>query len=222
MNTGGAGYMSNVPAGTIGGFYTADPSQGPPYYNILCSIRSKPAIAPAPTMPFILTVPRMAAPSTVQEQTLTPISTGFRARMSSEIRLLPQRVSNPRSYSMRRPAKPDGQHRHGLAQPYPRGGSERHRQFGLQHSHQCNATGSTFLQSGWAAITEILRIRSCCNGWQTIQAGISSITLRCIRLAPPNLLASTIPISRRASSSIRLPRRSLARRSWRSRPRSCD
>ena len=31
MNTGGTGYMSNVPAGTIGGFYTADPSQKAQY-----------------------------------------------------------------------------------------------------------------------------------------------------------------------------------------------
>jgi len=35
MNTGGTGFMSNVPAGATGAFYTADPSQGPPYYNIL-------------------------------------------------------------------------------------------------------------------------------------------------------------------------------------------
>jgi Flp pilus assembly protein TadG len=35
MNTGGAGFMANVPAGAIGAFYTADPAQGPPYYNIV-------------------------------------------------------------------------------------------------------------------------------------------------------------------------------------------
>jgi Flp pilus assembly protein TadG len=35
MNTGGTGFMSNVPAGAIGAFYTADPGQGPPYYNIV-------------------------------------------------------------------------------------------------------------------------------------------------------------------------------------------
>jgi hypothetical protein len=35
MNTGGTGFMSDVPAGAIGAFYTADPSQGPPYYNIV-------------------------------------------------------------------------------------------------------------------------------------------------------------------------------------------
>jgi Flp pilus assembly protein TadG len=35
MNSGGTGFMSNVPAGATGAFYTADPSQGPPYYNIL-------------------------------------------------------------------------------------------------------------------------------------------------------------------------------------------
>jgi hypothetical protein len=35
MNTGGTGFMSDVPAGATGAFYTADPSQGPPYYNIL-------------------------------------------------------------------------------------------------------------------------------------------------------------------------------------------
>jgi Flp pilus assembly protein TadG len=35
MNTSGTGYMANVPAGAIGAFYTADPSQGPPYYNIV-------------------------------------------------------------------------------------------------------------------------------------------------------------------------------------------
>ena len=35
MNHNGTGFMSNVPAGATGAFYTADPSQGPPYYNIL-------------------------------------------------------------------------------------------------------------------------------------------------------------------------------------------
>lgn len=35
MNSGGTGFMSDVPAGATGAFYTADPSQGPPYYNIL-------------------------------------------------------------------------------------------------------------------------------------------------------------------------------------------
>jgi Flp pilus assembly protein TadG len=35
MNTNGTGFMSDVPAGAIGAFYTADPSQGPPYYNIV-------------------------------------------------------------------------------------------------------------------------------------------------------------------------------------------
>ena len=33
MNSNGTGFMSDVPAGSIGAFYTADPSQGPPYYN---------------------------------------------------------------------------------------------------------------------------------------------------------------------------------------------
>jgi len=32
MNTGGAGYMADVPAGAIGGFYTYDPSQGKGIY----------------------------------------------------------------------------------------------------------------------------------------------------------------------------------------------
>jgi Flp pilus assembly protein TadG len=32
MNTGGTGFMSDIPAGTFGGVYSADPSQGPPYY----------------------------------------------------------------------------------------------------------------------------------------------------------------------------------------------
>lgn len=35
MNSGGTGFMSDVPNSTIGAFYTADPSQGPPYYNIV-------------------------------------------------------------------------------------------------------------------------------------------------------------------------------------------
>jgi len=35
MNSGGTGFMSNIPNSTIGAFYTADPSQGPPYYNIV-------------------------------------------------------------------------------------------------------------------------------------------------------------------------------------------
>jgi len=35
MNNGGTGYMANIPAGAIGSFYTADPAQGPPYYNIV-------------------------------------------------------------------------------------------------------------------------------------------------------------------------------------------
>jgi len=35
MNNNGTGFMSDVPAGATGAFYTADPSQGPPYYNIL-------------------------------------------------------------------------------------------------------------------------------------------------------------------------------------------
>jgi hypothetical protein len=35
MNTGATGYMSNIPNSTIGAFYTADPSQGPPYYNVV-------------------------------------------------------------------------------------------------------------------------------------------------------------------------------------------
>jgi Flp pilus assembly protein TadG len=35
MNTSGTGYMSDIPAGPMGAFYTADPSQGPPYYNTL-------------------------------------------------------------------------------------------------------------------------------------------------------------------------------------------
>ncbi len=35
MNTNGTGYMADIPAKTAGAFYTADPSQGPPYYNIL-------------------------------------------------------------------------------------------------------------------------------------------------------------------------------------------
>jgi hypothetical protein len=34
MNTGGAGYMANVPAGSIGGFYTSDPAQGS-YIDVL-------------------------------------------------------------------------------------------------------------------------------------------------------------------------------------------
>jgi len=33
MNTGGTGYMSDIPNRAIGAFYTADPSQGPPYFN---------------------------------------------------------------------------------------------------------------------------------------------------------------------------------------------
>jgi Flp pilus assembly protein TadG len=33
MNTNGTGFMSDIPNSTIGAFYTADPSQGPPYYN---------------------------------------------------------------------------------------------------------------------------------------------------------------------------------------------
>ena len=35
MNQPAAGFMSDVPSGAIGAFYTADPSQGPPYYNIV-------------------------------------------------------------------------------------------------------------------------------------------------------------------------------------------
>lgn len=35
MNSNGTGFMSDVPNSTIGAFYTADPSQGPPYYNIV-------------------------------------------------------------------------------------------------------------------------------------------------------------------------------------------
>lgn len=35
MSNGGTGYMSNIPQGAIGAFYTADPAQGPPYYNIV-------------------------------------------------------------------------------------------------------------------------------------------------------------------------------------------
>lgn len=36
MNNGSnPGFMANVPALAVGAFYTADPSQGPPYYNIL-------------------------------------------------------------------------------------------------------------------------------------------------------------------------------------------
>jgi Flp pilus assembly protein TadG len=35
MNTGGTGYMSDVPGGAVGAFYAADPSQGPPYYNVV-------------------------------------------------------------------------------------------------------------------------------------------------------------------------------------------
>jgi Flp pilus assembly protein TadG len=34
MNTGGSGYMANVPAGSIGGFYTSDPAQGT-YIDVL-------------------------------------------------------------------------------------------------------------------------------------------------------------------------------------------
>jgi Flp pilus assembly protein TadG len=36
MSNGGSGYMGNIPAGAIGSVYSADPSQGPPYYlNVL-------------------------------------------------------------------------------------------------------------------------------------------------------------------------------------------
>ena len=35
MNSGGTGFMSSIPNETIGAFYAADPSQGPPYYNIV-------------------------------------------------------------------------------------------------------------------------------------------------------------------------------------------
>ncbi len=34
MNTGGSGYMSDVPAGAIGGFYTSDPAQGTYMYAL--------------------------------------------------------------------------------------------------------------------------------------------------------------------------------------------
>jgi Flp pilus assembly protein TadG len=36
MNSNGTGFMSNIPSGSIGSVYSADPSQGPPYYlNVL-------------------------------------------------------------------------------------------------------------------------------------------------------------------------------------------
>ncbi len=35
MNNPAAGFMADVPSGAIGAFYTADPSQGPPYFNIV-------------------------------------------------------------------------------------------------------------------------------------------------------------------------------------------
>ena len=35
MNQPAAGFMGDVPNGAIGAFYTADPSQGPPYFNIV-------------------------------------------------------------------------------------------------------------------------------------------------------------------------------------------
>jgi Flp pilus assembly protein TadG len=35
LNSPSSGYQADVPAGAIGAFYAADPSQGPPYYNIV-------------------------------------------------------------------------------------------------------------------------------------------------------------------------------------------
>jgi Flp pilus assembly protein TadG len=35
LNNPAAGFMADVPSGAIGAFYTADPSQGPPYFNIV-------------------------------------------------------------------------------------------------------------------------------------------------------------------------------------------
>jgi len=35
MNQPAAGFMADVPSGTIGAFYTADPSYGPAYYNVV-------------------------------------------------------------------------------------------------------------------------------------------------------------------------------------------